>query len=221
MPVAINSHVLYYYPIYVLWFPLATIAPNYFRNMTDEQLAAVQHIHIFADYNRLNSKDPGTYLSHTAFAELGYLRDGSGPGRLKACPRRRKGPFPKRFTITLRHMDWKISRFDPRLDPETRPYLCLENMLRNEHWENVFGGLKVLRMELEVEEVRKEDLVPLVKRLREYVFDIGKGEVLVAEEHVQESTWEGGRQELSMESKWVDATFYVVAIVWKVRKMPL
>lgn len=78
---------------------------NYFRNMTDEQLAAVQHIHIFAEPNRLTSKDPGTYLSHTTFAELGYLRDGSGLGCQKACLRRRKGPFPKRFTITLRYMD--------------------------------------------------------------------------------------------------------------------
>ncbi|KAK3173224.1 hypothetical protein OEA41_006553 [Lepraria neglecta] len=139
MPVAINSHVLYYNPSHILSFPLPTNATSYFRNMTDEQLAAVQHIHIFAERKRLTSKDPGTYLSLTAFAELGYLRDGSGPGHLKACPRRRKGPFPKRFTITVRHTDWRITRYDPRLHPEPRPYLCLENMLRNEHWENVFG----------------------------------------------------------------------------------
>lgn len=39
-------------------------------------------------------------------------------------------------------------------------------------------------MALEVEEVGTEYLVPLVKRLKECIFNIGKGEVLVAEEYI-------------------------------------
>ena len=85
----------------------------------------------------------------------------------------------------------------------------------------IFGGLEVLTMELEANEEEKAALAPLVKRLRDYVFDICNGEVLVAEEDLKESKWTGpldcGR---NMEPKWEDGTFYVVAIVWKVRKAP-
>ena len=126
-----------------------------------------------------------------------------------------RGPFPKTLTFTLADLDWEYvwgasgAKFD------------LETMLENRHWENVFGGLEVLTMELEANEEEKAALAPLVKRLREYVFDIGNGEVLFAEEDLKESKWTGpldsGR---NMEPKWENGTFFVVAIFWKVRKAP-
>ena len=91
-----------------------------------------------------------------------------------------RGPFPKTLTFTLADLDWEYvwgtsgAKFD------------LETMLENQHWEIFFGGLEVLTMELEANQEEKAALAPLVKRLREYVFDIGNGEVLVAEEDLKE-----------------------------------
>ena len=193
---------------------MSTISSRYFGRLTDEQLAAVQHLRVFASPFRLIAEDPGRYASQTAFAELGCMRYGSGFGRSDPSFSCRKGPFPRTLTITIRHVDWKAWGVGYRISP----HFSLECMLGNHHWENIFGGLKVLRMELETEEVEKEQLIPLVKRLQEYDFDIGNGELLIAEQDVQEWTWKGMVKRGPFDPKWDEKTFYVVAIVWRVKK---
>ena len=178
--------------------------------MTSEQLAAVQHLHIFAERSRLSAADHGQYISYSAFAELGYLRE-----KRNDNPERKEsswglgGPYPQTLTITIRHMDWVY--------PRGTHEMHLESMLQNEHWENVFGGLKTLKMELEKWEAEKASLEPIVQRLQDFVFDIGNGEVLVAEEDARESTWTGPLYYRDGDLKWKDVNFSVFTITWRVQ----
>ena len=123
------------------------------------------------------------------------------------------GPYPKTVTITIRNGDWAL-RNEPRFD--------LDNMLRNRHWENVLGGLKKLRIELEVEDMNKESLVPVISKLKESTFNIGGGEWLVAEEIVKENGWTGPikrRLACPQEDEWEETRYYVATLVWKVRSI--
>ena len=121
------------------------------------------------------------------------------------------GPYPKTMTITIRKGDWGF-RNQPRFD--------LDNMLSNRHWESVFGGLKELRIELEVEDKNKKCLLPVINKLKVSEFDIGKGEWLIPEEIVWENGWTGPIQRHLIsppEDKWEETRYYVATLVWKMR----
>ena len=95
-------------------------------------------------------------------------------------------------------------------------------MLGNRHWENVLGGLKELRVELEIEDKEKEVLVPLINKLKDFDFDIGGGESLIAEENVKENWWMGPIKrhlDYPLEDKWEETQYYVAAVVWKLRSV--
>lgn len=214
LPVSVNTHTFCYPDIQVLSFPMSTIASSYFKRMTSAQLAEVQHIHIFANRSRLRAEDPGRYISYSAFAELGCLR---GMKEKKASDGRGicgiGGPYPRMMTITIRNRDWRF-RHHTQFD--------LDNMLGNGHWENVLGGLKELRMELEIEDKEKEVLDPLINKLKDFEFDIGGGESLIAEENVKENWWMGPikrRLDYPLEDKWEETQYYVAAVVWKLRSV--
>ena len=212
LPVSVNTHNLCYPDIQALSFPMSTIAFSYFNRMTPAQLAAVQHIHIFANRSRLAAADPGRYISYGAFAELGCLRgkrekqtdDGQGTCGIG-------GPYPKTMTITIRNCDWKFrnhTQFD------------LDNMLRNRHWENVLGGLKELTFELEIEDKQKEVLLPVIRELKEFDFDIGGGELLVADKSVKENVWTGPIErhlDYPQKDKWESTEYFIATVVWKLR----
>lgn len=212
LPVSINTHTLCYPNIHVLSFPMSTVATSYFKCMTSAQLAAVQHMHIFAGRSRLTARDPGQYISHSAFAELGFLRGKRGERVNKKETICGIGaPYPKTMTITIRFCECSW---------QNRPRFDLDNMLRNRHWENVFGGLKELRIELEIEDAYRENLVSVIDKLKVSEFDVGGGEWLVAEEYVKESGWTGPIQRpvpCPQEDKWEETRYYVATMVWKMR----
>ena len=194
---------------------MPTIATSYFKRMSPAQLAAVQHIHIFANRTRLTAKDPGQYISYSAFAELGSLRGKKGRvarGERGACGI--GGPYPRTMTITISKVDWNF-RNHFQVD--------LEKFLRNKHWENVLGELKELRMELEVEDEEKEVLVPIINKLKNFEFNIGGGGSLVAGKEVKESVWKGGLIERPLGGPqpftWRETKFHVVTVVWRVRSV--
>ena len=113
--------------------------------------------------------------------------------------------------ITIRNCDWNI---------HNHIQCDLDNMLRTGHWKNVLGGLKELKIELEIEDERKEILVPVINKLKVFEFEIGEGEWLVAEEHVKEIGWTGPIRRLlayPQEDKWEDTKYYVATVVWKKR----
>lgn len=193
---------------------MSTIATSYFKRMTSAQLAAVQHIHIFAGRSRLSANDPGRYISHSAFAELGCLRGKRGKRagvREAICGL--GAPYPKTMTITIRFCEWTWQN-QPRFD--------LDNMLRNRHWEGVLGGLKELRIELDIEDQNKENLGPVINKLKVYTFDIGGGEWLVADECVEESGWTGPIKCCSVyqqSNEWEEMRYYVATMVWRMRSI--
>ena len=179
--------------------------------MTDEQLAAVNHVQMYAPPRCLMAMDPGRYRSDGLLLEYAYLRNSRAPDvRVRKGYLRRKGPFPRTMTITLRCSDW--GEYSNSQDAD------LECMLDNRHWESLFGGVRTLRMELEVEEKKKAFLTALIQRLKGYVFDIGNGEELVAEADVRESTW-AGLYDKGPEEGSVRTTFYVATVTWKMRKL--
>ena len=216
---AINSHTLFYNYRRAASAHISTIGRKYFSRLTAAQLVAVQSVHIFAHRNQLRAKDPGKYLSNTIFADYGCLRDTEGAitdrgGRVAAGI---DGPYPKALTITIRHVDWF-----------TEPYQALdsfdlEHMLANKHWENIFGGLECLRMELEVEEKKRDGLKPLLLRLNNYVFDIGHDQSLVAEQAVKERQWRGWIRRMSQlpgdDHIWEETVFNIVTITWRSRPL--
>lgn len=199
LPAAVNAHELCFKR---LSYPIPISATNYFDRMTPAQLAAVRHLHIFSASHRLYSKEGGSYKSHNRLPELGYLRD--SPSNL--VPPGLCGPYPRILTITLRHTD-------PGLN------YSLEYSPRKKQWENVFGGVKVLRIELEVCDADKELLKPTVQRLKNFAWDFGNGKVLIAEEKVHENTWTHpvDRGTLDM-PECEEYRFYVAMIVWKARR---
>jgi len=74
-------------------------------------------------------------------------------------------------------------------------------MLDNRRWENVFGGLKALRIELEVKMKDRRDLKSVIKRLVDFEIDVGNGKVLVREGDVRE--------------RYEDTDFRIATIVWR------
>ena len=186
--------------------------------MTSIQLAAVQQIHIFAHRYRLIAQDPGRYLSFGAFAELGSLRGEKGAktgDREGTCGI--GGPYPKTMTITIRNCDWRFCNEagSARSARSDRSDFHLRTMLENRHWESVFGGLKELRIELEIYNQEREVLVPTINMLKEFDFDIGGGESLVAEETVEENVWMAP----NIENKGEEMEHYVAALLWKVKSV--
>lgn len=211
LAVSINTHTLCYPEIQIYSFAMSTIATPYFTHMTSAQLTAVQHIHIFANRSRLRAEDTGRYINYSPFAELGCLRvtkeKKAGEGGYTCGI---GGPYPKTITITIRNCDWSVRNYT-HFDLEA-------NMLRNRHWENVLGGLKELRMELEVEDKEKEVLLPVINKLKEYQFNIGGEELLIAEEKVKENKWMGPIKRPSLlKDKWEETEYYVATVVWKLR----
>ena len=206
LPVSSNAHILYYPEIRVLSFPMSTVATSYFKCMTSAQVAAVQHVHIFTHSSRLRSRDPGQYMSYSALAELGFLRRNKGEKNgARGAPLGIGGPYPKKMTFTIRCRDWRVDLA----------------MLNNRHWENVFGGLKELTMELVVGEEHKEMLMPTVDKLKAFRFDIGENKSLVAET-VKEDWWIGPVQGNSMgfgKGEGGQTKLYVATIVWKTRSV--
>ncbi len=79
-------------------------------------------------------------------------------------------------------------------------------------------------MELEIEDKEKGVLVPVINKLKEFQFDIGRGELLVAEENVKESGWMGlikRRLGYPQEGKLEETKYYVATLVWKMRSVSL
>ena len=70
-------------------------------------------------------------------------------------------------------------------------------------------------MELETEKKEKDSMVPIINKLKEFEFDIGGGESLVAENTVKEEVWMGPLNE----DKREESELYVATIVWKMRSV--
>lgn len=188
---------------------------QYFSQMTSAQLAAVQKVHIFADRELLTAMDPGTYRSDTAWAELGFLRCGEGEGSrprpatlLPEITWNLSGPFPQEFTITIGWNDWGM--------PGEQDF-GLGNMLQNLHWQNVLGGVKVFKIELEKVAAEKAPLEFHIKQLLCTDFDIGNGEVLVPEVCAYHTTWTGERDYGPEPGypDWRETEFYVISVTWR------
>ena len=211
LAVAINAHVLRYGPFRGISKPAET-AKRYFRSMTPEQLAAVQHIHIFAaDSLSLDTRDPGQYLSHSFFAELGCMRSGTGSSRRNnVLPWQIVELRPRNMTITFRGDGWDYWVGWGRNDCN------LNKFLQNKHWENVLGGLKMLRMEVEVPDPKREGSGSVVETLTNFNFNIGKGEILVPEKDLEESRWT--RRSTSPQIMY-DSEFYLATVIWRVEKV--
>ena len=208
LPVKVNRHTVWYDRVFGPNYHRATAAKIQFRKMTPEQLLCVQELHIYAERRRLYAQEPGAYARHTVFDELCSMR----------APKRGGGLFPQRLTITIRHTDWYNGSHPAKYS--------LDCMLANRHWENTFGGLKVLKMELEAPAKRKEHLKSLSKNLREFTFEIGNGEVLIADSNVEGSVWNGkilvdddSRQGALIYKKLVDQEIYVATVTWRVHRI--
>ena len=208
LPVTINTHVLWYRHVYMGSSPNARTARDYFKLMTQEQLLSVQDLHIFAEEGRLRAHRSGTYSNNTIFNELCSMRDPSTGG----------GLFPQKLTITIPWKDWRDGRSNMH-------FSLRETMLTNRNWENVFSGLRLLRMELECLTEDKHLWNPVLEALLEYKYNIGNGEVLAAQSKVHENTWKEkmrierhipGGALWDREMVWVDAEFYVVTVTWRV-----
>ena len=141
-----------------------------------------QHLQVFAKPAYLVAHDPRQYLNYGAFADFSFMREGQTRvnRQIDEFPWQLGVLYPQTNTITLNHMDGKRSWNSSD---------NLDYMLNTKHWENVFGGSRMLKMELEITEKNKETLTPIVETLLAFTFDIGNGEELVAEQEVQERTW--------------------------------
>lgn len=220
LPASINTHTLCYDWSPGLSFPIPSVAKTYFKKMSAEQLQSVRHIQLFVASSRLRTKDPGRFRSETPFAELGYLRepldtdaeplsDGGTPMEVYGRWDSLGGPYPKTLIMTIRHFDWRGSFSGYGFD--------LGPMLENKHWENVFGGLNLLKMELEVQERHRPLLEPTVQRLLDFTFDIGQGKMLAASD-VQETTWTGLVDFGTWPApEWEDAKISVTTITWQAK----
>ncbi|KAL9637262.1 MAG: hypothetical protein Q9164_002307 [Protoblastenia rupestris] len=219
---ATNLHTLFYNYRRAASSPIGTIGRKYFSRLTAAQLVAVQSVHIFAHRDQLRARDPGTYFSNTAFADYGCLRHTKGAITQRGVHRGSvaagiDGPYPKALTITIRHVDWFTGPY------QVWDSLGLEHMLANKHWENIFGGLECLSMELEVEEKKRERLEPLLLRLKNFVFDIGHDQGLVAEHAVKERQWRGRIRRMPQvpgdDHIWEETVFNIVTITWRSRSL--
>ena len=205
MPIIKNTHALYYGPMGACpTFP--GVAATYFQCMTPQQLAAVKNMQLFVEQDHFNAMNPGWFPDSSCFADLGFVRGARRRNRRDILG----GPYPWSLTLTV-----------------SQNYLAelpmdFEQFLRNEQWESVFGGLKLLKLELEVPFCRKEILIEsrVLERLRDYVFDIGNGQILQTKgNQLDEKSW----KRLCLESDQWDCPgcmrchFWVVGITWHVR----
>ena len=211
LPVAINTHTLWSAMFYG-YFAIPDATVKYFKSMTSAQIANIQHLQVFAGPRALKSADRGKYIPKGVFAEIGSMRS----GRFSTGQRFKGLVCPKTITLTIRRLDWQD--WDRSCDKNFS--YSLHGMLQNKHWANVFGGLKTLKMELEVEEKEKERLGPVVKALSNFIFEIGNGERLVAEQKIGEYTWTGPIMvNNSAWLGWQDTTIYVASIIWRSRSV--
>lgn len=132
------------------------------------------------------------------------------------------GPFPEEMRITIPHQGWKaiwFSRGHQRYE--------LDHMMHGRCWRDVLGGVKILKMDLEIDEPDKELIVPLVEKLQGFVFDLGNGEELGVED-VKERGFEGekvvsqmidrgGDSCLRDRESYVRTSFHVFELTWRIR----
>jgi len=213
LPVSVNEHSLIYSANMGFDTPLPLNGAEYFNRMTPEQLAAVQHVQIFAHRHLLCARDPGTYPNESVWAELGFLRNGGGEGyrsRPHGHPWDMLGPFYKSLTITVGWNDWG--------PPGVERY-GLDMMLLNLHWQNVLGGVKLFKVELEKVAAEKAPLEWHIKRLLCTDFDIGNGEVLVPERCAWSHSWTGQKDHGRRGAPdWKETEFCVQSVTWHVKK---
>ena len=207
MPIIKNTHALYYGPMGVC-STSPGVAATYFQCMTTQQLAAVKNMQLFIGYDHFNAINPGWFLDSTCFADLGFVRGTRRLNRTDILG----GPYPQSLTLTVSYLDLYIAGLP----------IDFEQFLRNERWECVFGGLKRLKMELEVPVCRKERLIgsKVLERLRDYVFDIGKGQVLQTNgNQLDERYWKRSCDHCfeNDQQGCVMCNFWLVGITWQVR----
>ncbi len=217
LPVAINVHPLWYRHFRSSSHSRATVASIYFKGMRPEQLAAVHHVQVFGEVSLLLAQEAegqAQFVTHGILAELCMLRGRCSPEWKFDNSMWRDGRWcPRMITITVRQMDWR--------NEWEYEHSGLDYMLQARHWEVVFGGLKVLKMELEVPKRKKAWVGTVVEKLVDFRFDIGDGEELVAEQKLEESTWTGPIDMNCFDghTTWGDLEFLVVTVVWKVRQV--
>ena len=206
-PITINTHALYY-GLRGIRSTCPGVAATYFQCMAPQQLAAVKKMQLFVGYDQFNAMDPGWFLASTCFADLGFVR---GTRRLN-----RKdilgGPYPRSLTLTISQLDSCAGEIP----------IDFEEFLRNERWENVFGGLRLLKLELEVAVCQKERFIEsgVLERLRDYVFDIGNGQILQTNgNQLYERCWKRqcDHHVETRQQGCIVCDFWLVGITWQVR----
>ena len=206
---AINVHVL---SSWGMRYPCAKGHRDYFERMTPKQLEAVKTIQIVTSSQCLIAKDPDIHAVNGPLARLASLRYKYVGENIKSLRDLRciDGPFPQELTLTLQHGGWRTWFTN-------RPSYDLAGWLENHHWRNVFGGLRKLRMELEIQEADRWRIDPLIERLKAYSFDIGDHQILRPQDSLSETVWTGKLFYVEVEGgPLVDhqVTLYTVTISW-------
>ena len=192
LPISTNTHVLWYARSRVLSFPVPRVAWQYFRHMKPWQLAAVRHLHIYAERTQLLARDPGMYHDHTAWAELALLRmlpneaaKTRMPARMAARVSKRSlcGPRPRELTITIRHHQW----WGSGLQGQETVVLDFQG---NREWRNVLDGVEVLRLQMEVRQRDVAATRAMAERLRDWTWRIDHERQLIC--HGADKTIGGG-----------------------------
>ena len=195
-----------------------------FRQLTPIQLAAVRDVHVLVYSGHLRSREGGTYLSDTFLAEWAYIRtppshpgfqrqsDNIGPSHSSG------GPRSQTMTITMILSSWQLFKANTRL---------VTSMLENEHWENVFGGLNELKMQLEIEWSERDKLQKIIARFKGVVWNIGRGQELAPTGTLKEDDWMGTKyqavggsflpQEEGQPSPLCSVRYWTGTLMWKVR----
>lgn len=206
-PIIKNTHALYYGPMGVC-STSPGVAATYFQSMTSQQLAAVKNMRLYIGYDHFDAMNPGWFLDSTCFADLGFVRGARRLNRTDILG----GPYPQSLTLTISDLDLGVAEAP----------INFEQFLRNERWECVFSGLKLLKMELEVPACRKERVIEskVLERLRDYVFDIGNGQILQTNgNRWDERCWKRPCDHCveSDQQGCVMCNFWLVGIRWQVR----
>ena len=184
--------------------------------MVPWQLASVRHLHVCAVCPRLGARDPGTYVSHSVWAELGCLRlplsqdshkDKGWHGQREGIG----GPFPREVTVTIRGWGWVWRSRNTNI--ETNPGW----MLQNKDWTNVLGGVETLRvqMEIKVETPAADTVRSLLPRIEKYVFEIGGQRILVhsSTREWTHKTWSPDNPEPADKEEFTE--FTIVEVAWR------
>ncbi|KAL8786669.1 MAG: hypothetical protein Q9195_008123 [Heterodermia aff. obscurata] len=206
-PIIRNTHSLYYGPRGVC-STSPGVAATYFQGMAPQQLAAVKNMQLFVGYDHFNAMNPGWFLDSTCFADLGFVRGTRRLNRTDILG----GPYPQNLTLTISQMDLCVAEIP----------INFEQFLRNERWECVFGGLKRLKLEMEIAVCRKERFIEsrVLDRLRGYVFDIGNGQILQAKgNQFDERSWKRPCDHYveSDQQGCMMCDFWLVGITWQVK----